>query len=124
MSHGNVTAYEYIFGEAPIKIEEPMLLTLEDSSVEPSNQDDEICLDLDLDIDDVKDNDDTVDIDWGDLVIEESDGATEIDWGEGDHVDLSAQIVLEDSGTSGGIATGNEAFSVLDNKRSVTYTHC
>ena len=50
--------------------------------------------------------------------MEESDTA-EIDWGvtSGEADDLSAQIVLEDSGTAGGVATGNEAFSVLDNKR-------
>ena len=77
-------------------------------------------IDLDLDLDDVKEDinaaGDAEDIDWGDLVIEESDTA-EIDWGVGNDDDLSCQIVLEDSGTSGGVATGNEAFCVLDNKR-------
>jgi len=121
MSRGNVTAYEYIFGDAPLKIEEPMLFSLESEDT-ADEQDQEICLDLDLDLnlDAVKAvEDDTLeDIDWGDLVVEESDTA-EIDWGvtSGEADDLSAQIVLEDSGTAGGVATGNEAFSVLDNKR-------
>ena len=123
LSKGNVTSYEYIFGDAPLKIEEPVLLSLESEDLtQECNDSDEICLDLDLDLDlDVKkdasiDDNETPDIDWGDLVVEETDTG-EIDWGIGDAEDLSAQIVLEDSGTSGGVATGNEAFSILDNKR-------
>ena len=50
MSRGNVTAYEYIFGDAPLKIEEPMLLSLESEDA-ANDQGQEICLDLDLDLD-------------------------------------------------------------------------
>ena len=45
MSRGNVTAYEYIFGDAPLKIEEPVMLSLE-TKENPVTADDEICLDL------------------------------------------------------------------------------
>ena len=47
MSRGNVTAYEYIFGDAPLKIEEPVMLSLE-TEENPVTADDEICLDLGL----------------------------------------------------------------------------
>ena len=113
LKNGNVTAYEYVHGEAPLKIEE---LNLFEGQDDDGDNDDggEICLDLDpVDLE-VGDSEVNADIDWGDIVVEDSPGQ-DIDWSAVD--DISSNIVIEESGTSGGVASGDEAYLILDNRR-------
>jgi hypothetical protein len=113
MAKGNVTAYEYIYGEEPLKVEEPVLLT---STPDASDDDPEgITLDLDtVGIDDDACDLAVEDIDWGDITVEDPES-------EMDCVavveDVCSEIVIEESGTTGGIATGDEAYLLLDNRR-------
>ena len=117
LEKGNVTAYEYIHGEAPLKIEASTWLS--NLMVEEEKGEDAgICLDLeavDLDLD-VSEPTELGEIDWGDEGVAGEGGlpTDAIDWGD---EDISAQIVVEDSGTSGGVATGSEAMTILDNLR-------
>ena len=91
LKNGNVTTYEYIYGEAPLQIDEPILIK-DDNSVEIDTGN--ICLDLDdLDLEVDSKNEQ---IDWGDIVVEEN-SSNEIDWGAID--DISTQIVIEETGT-------------------------
>ena len=120
IEHGNKTAYEYIHGEAPLKVEEPIFLQHKDNCEEATG---EISLDLDpIDLD-VSVEDTTsagvdLEINWGDDDIE-----VEIDWGcttDGGDIDdglMASQIIVEESGTAGGLATGEEAYTLLDNRR-------
>lgn len=115
MDKGNVTAYEYIHGEAPLTIEEPQLINDTDDNDEPmANADIDLEIDLDLDVDSAN-NEEPIEINWGDDLEVGNDN---VDWSIDDvSEDLSNQIVIEESGTLGGKATGQEAFSLLDNKR-------
>ena len=113
LKNGNVTAYEYVHGEAPLKIEE---LNLFEGQDDDGDNDDggEICLDLDpVDLE-IGDSEVNADIDWGDIVVEDNPGQ-DIDWSAVD--DISSNIVIEESGTSGGVASGDEAYLILDNRR-------
>ena len=88
LKNGNVTAYEYVHGEAPLKIEE---LNLFEGQDDDGDNDDggEICLDLDpVDLE-VGDSEVNADIDWGDIVVEDSPGQ-DIDWSAVD--DISSNI--------------------------------
>ncbi len=77
-----------------------------------------ICLDLDsVDLDlEAPAAIEEGDIDWGDIAVDSEEPIT-VDWSAVDDDDLSSQIVLEDSGTAGGVATGTDAFCILDNLR-------
>lgn len=112
MRSGNTTVYEFLYSEAPLSIEEPALqITLEDpkAAVEEEGAGG-------IDFGDEADNVETVeegDIDWGDVQLEEGGGGGEqqIDF------DISLEesgIVVEGGGMSGGVARGEEAFTVLD----------
>ncbi|KAF5296397.1 hypothetical protein FQA39_LY12516 [Lamprigera yunnana] len=106
---GNTTTYEYTYGEKPISIKAP----------EPPKEK-EAKVEMGIDFGD--------EIDFGDNIQIPSD-KNEIDWGisnteDGfeivEHCDLDVNldetgIVVERSGNDGGIACGNEAYSVLDN---------
>ncbi|XP_025208456.1 CDK5 regulatory subunit-associated protein 3 [Melanaphis sacchari] len=86
LNNGNSTYYEYLYGEKPSKIEEPVL-TIEE---------------------DVKDTTDDEEIDWGDL----ENPSEDIDYG----ISLEESgIVVENVQTDGSIARGNEALTLLDN---------
>lgn len=119
---GNTTTYEYTYGEKPISIEEPLLKIEIDDSDEEKNSD-EIDFGDDIDFGDVntETNIDFAvtpmsegDIDWGTL------NTIEDDFEIVDHVDLDINleesgIVVEKSGLDGGIAKGNDAYTILDN---------
>jgi len=86
LNNGNTTYYEYLYGEKPSKIEEP-IITIDD---------------------DVKDTTADEEIDWGDLDSTSND----IDYG----ISLEESgIVVENPQLDGSIARGNEALSILDN---------
>lgn len=128
--HGNVTTYEWIYGEAPIKIEKPQLeFNLED---ETESKEDQIDFgndggEIDFGVTDAIDfgsvdsggaDLETGDIDWGNLTTE--DTGANIDWGigESDGEIATVDIVLEDSGVEGGVARGDEALSILHNSKT------
>ncbi len=119
IEQGNKTAYEYIHGEAPLKVEEPIFLQHKNSGI--GEEQSEISLELDpLDLDVTVEGTSEFGVDeeinWGDDDIE-----VEIDWGstttDGDIDGLASQIIVEESGTAGGVATGEEAYTLLDNRR-------
>lgn len=106
--------YEYVYGEAPLSIEEPAL------NVEIDTQN----------------NGGAVEIDFGDFSLDDEAGGNEvqlevgdIDWGgialADDSAEINAQIdfnidieesgiVVEAAGCSGGVARHEEAFTILD----------
>jgi len=128
--HGNVTTYEWIYGEAPIKIELPQVefnLAEEKDTKEDQIDFGDEGVEIDFGVTDTIDFSDidsggadleTGDIDWGNLTTEDT-GAT-IDWGvgESDGDIATVDIVLEESGVEGGVAKGSEALSVLHNSKT------
>ncbi|XP_042863658.1 CDK5 regulatory subunit-associated protein 3-like [Penaeus japonicus] len=122
MEHGNVTTYEWTYGEPPCQIEE--------QQIEIDLDDDDHKTDADeIDFGDAGDTIDfssadielaedltTGDIDWGNLSTEEPQT---IDWGaDGDDKVATVDIVVEDSGVSGGVAKGTEALTLLYNPKT------
>lgn len=102
------------FFPAPLTVEEPSLINLEEET--PEETPGEISLDLDLDLDlDPSTEAGEAEINWGDVDMDTTED-TNVDWSAVDD-DLSSQIVIETSGTEGGSAVGQEAYSLLDNKR-------
>ena len=128
MEHGNLTTYEWIHGEAPLRIEEPDYdFGAEDCDDIAEN----INVELDFDCIDVNPKDDQIteveldapaEIDWGDLeIVDDTATNIEIDWENIDGLDQKnddIDIVIEESGVEGGVARGNEALSILDNRRT------
>ncbi|KAK7068949.1 Protein of unknown function (DUF773) [Halocaridina rubra] len=117
IEHGNVTTYEYIYGEAPCKIEEPQLDIILEDDADNENGDgidfgDDITNSAEIDFSDNAGGD----IDWGDLT---ADQPVEIDWGIGEADDIKTDdIIIEDSGVAGGIARDTEAMSLLYNPKT------
>ncbi|XP_017892244.1 CDK5 regulatory subunit-associated protein 3 [Ceratina calcarata] len=120
---GNTTTYEWIYGEAPLSISEPV------SSIDLENDSEKKKVG---DVDNAGINFGDIDINdgidfGGDLNLE---AGGEIDWGDrnaeeavpGDidyNISLEESgIVVEAAGHEGGIATGTEAYTVLDNPRT------
>ncbi|KAK8733183.1 hypothetical protein OTU49_006511 [Cherax quadricarinatus] len=112
MEHGNVTTYEWLYGEAPCSIEEPH---------------------LEFSLDDETDKTESDQIDFGDGgTIDFGEASGEIDWGNLTEVNTqtvnwdvgeidnitTADIVVEDSGVAGGVAKDSEALSVLYNPKT------
>ncbi|XP_071533385.1 CDK5 regulatory subunit-associated protein 3-like isoform X1 [Panulirus ornatus] len=120
MEHGNVTTYEWLYGEAPCSIEEPQLhFALDDETDKtPSDQIDFGDGGGTIDFGDASgeidfgDNHTSGEIDWGNL----AEDSQTIDWGIGevDNVE-TVDIVVEDSGVAGGVAKNSEALSILLN---------
>ncbi|XP_033216908.1 CDK5 regulatory subunit-associated protein 3 isoform X2 [Belonocnema kinseyi] len=118
---GNTTTYEWTYGEAPLSIvESPLDISLDDDE----RQFDDTIDFGDNSVEGVNisglDLNDT--IDFGDVSLEEG----EIDWGdvnidqivEGEidyNISLESGIVVEADGNDGGVATGKEALTILDN---------
>ncbi|KYN03614.1 CDK5RAP3-like protein [Cyphomyrmex costatus] len=116
---GNTTMFEYTYGEAPTSIIEPSLnikLDKDESNKQSSVDDNTIDFgNLDLD----------KEIDFGEEVALDTGGV--IDWGdegaeqsvtEEIHSNISLEesgIVVETVGHEGGVATGSEAYTILDN---------
>lgn len=115
---GNTTTFEYTYGEVPVSIIEPPLCMQIDEaeSNERSSVDDVIDfgnlnLDGEIDFGEKIDLDAGGDIDWGDKGVEQS-AAGELDY----NICLEESgIVVEAAGHEGGIATGSEAYTILDN---------
>ncbi|XP_024883737.1 CDK5 regulatory subunit-associated protein 3 [Temnothorax curvispinosus] len=116
---GNTTMFEYTYGEVPASIIEPPLNIKadEDESNGRSSLDTNVIdfgnLDLQREIDfgEEVDLDTGDDIDWGDENAEQPTAA-EI------YCNISLEesgIVVEASGHEGGVATGSEAHTILDN---------
>lgn len=108
---GNTTVYQYVFGEPPLSVEEPVLNINKD--------DEEVLAVADIDFGDVGGEIDLEvgDIDWGNVDASSQDvqvDPIEIDFG--DSLEESG-IVVESTGCSGGIAKGNEAFTLLDSPK-------
>ncbi|XP_037948240.1 CDK5RAP3-like protein [Teleopsis dalmanni] len=132
---GNTTIYQYIHKEAPLSVEEPVLklnITNRNSSNSGVATENEI----DFGCDDNGGTSSTISaeiIDFGDLNLEnntvnydlsETEGA-EIDWGietsAADNVEVSFDvpieeygIVVEGVGMDGGVAKGEQAYTLLD----------
>lgn len=127
MERGNVTTYEWTYGEPPLSVEE-QALDFGDEEDGGNNEDnkEEGQIDFgdgDIDfssVDDVE-MDSGADIDWGNLDAAGPEEA--IDWGAAagsDSCDVIAGIVVEDGGVSGGVARDSEALSLLDNRKTRT----
>ncbi|KAJ9598386.1 hypothetical protein L9F63_010908, partial [Diploptera punctata] len=107
IEHGNTTTYEWTYGEPPLKIEEPPLNIVDEGEIDFGDLD----------------NGNVNEIDFGDVTLEEG----EIDWGmnvespeNNEEIDFNISldesgIVVESSGTEGGVAKDKEALTVLDN---------
>ena len=126
--HGNLTTYEWIHGEAPLKVEEPSYDFGEGKEENVTEKDVELdfdCLDLNTNSDQALGDvelDAPAEIDWGDLeMVDDINGNVEIDWDNVDGINQNenlVDIVIEDSGVEGGVARGTEALSILDNRRT------
>lgn len=106
---GNTTVYQYVYGEAPLSVEEPALnISKDEEEVVP-------VADIDFgDIDEADVNLEVGDIDWGNVEAEPQMEPIEIDFG--DSLEESG-IVVESAGCSGGVAKGNEAYTLLDSPK-------
>ncbi|KAJ3662318.1 hypothetical protein Zmor_006673 [Zophobas morio] len=124
IENGNVTTYQYTYGEKPLKIE-----------MEGDNSDKNT-------VEELNDAEEQIDfgdneIDFGDISVENNDfdfgEQPKIDWGGTpstdeefeivSHTDVEVSleesgIVVEKSGMDGGIAKGTEALTVLDNPKT------
>lgn len=120
---GNTTTYEWIYGEAPLSIVETALNVNLDDDEEENKASSEIDFGVEqeqeIDFGQLNEGGEIDfgaegDIDWGN--IESADGtAEEIDF----NISLEESgIVVEAAGIDGGIATGNEALTILDNPSS------
>ena len=128
IEHGNLTTYEWIHGEAPLRIEEPSY----DFGEEEEINDEKIEIEIDFDCIDLNPKCDQpltdmnleapAEIDWGDLeIIDDAGSNVEIDWDNIDGLENNeglGDIVIEDSGVEGGVARGDESLSILDNRRT------
>nr|CAH7750842.1 unnamed protein product [Callosobruchus chinensis] len=127
VEYGNTTTYEYTYGQKPVQIEEftPISdLKISDSDDVDTNEIDfggnddidfEINTDNSIDFGDVEVNEDQ-NIDWGNLDASEDD----FEIVSHEDVDLTLEesgIVVEKTGIDGGIASGEEALSILDNPK-------
>jgi len=125
IEHGNVTTYEWKYREKPISVEENVLVFEDeegegDGGGEIDFGDGEIDFggEAEIDVgggDEIDFGDSGAEIDFGDGEIDFGDGG-EIDFGDID-VDMSA-IVVEEGGLAGGVAKDDEAFTILDNRRT------
>lgn len=109
---GNTTVYQYVYGEPPLSVEEPVLSISKEEEVVPV---------ADIDFGDIggdgEINLEVGDIDWGNVEADPQEiqlEPAEIDFG--DSLEESG-IVVESTGCSGGVAKGNEACSLLDSPK-------
>ncbi|XP_035915025.1 CDK5RAP3-like protein [Anopheles stephensi] len=119
LAKGNTTVYEYVYGEPPLSIEEPPVQFVTQQA--DSQPGDDGAIDF---------GDDGGAIDFGDGNALDLDAPVElevgdIDWGAAEPVaddnvidfDISLEesgIVVEEDGNLGGVAKGDEAYTVLD----------
>jgi len=127
---GNTTTYEWIYGEAPLSINEPSLNFNLDDDDDNDNQNNTIDFGMSaIDGIDFNNLDLNGEIDFGnDIQLENAEGA--IDWGgvvddsepsvSADAIDFDISleesgIVVEAVGNDGGNASGSQALTILDN---------
>lgn len=109
---GNTTVYQYMYGEPPLSVEEPPLnIGKDEEDVVPTG-------DIDFgELDDGDVNLEVGDIDWGNVEAVPQDIQVEpVDIDFGDSLEESG-IVVESTGCSGGVAKGNEAYTLLDSPK-------
>lgn len=124
--HGDVTTYEWRYGEAPLRVEPPPCVISEEEEVpDQSGGADDGGIDFgdsEIDFGDSEidfGEDAAADIDWGGLEEEAADGGTALDAAALEAVgDAIADITVEDSGLEGGVARDSEALSLLDNPQT------
>jgi len=131
IEQGNVTTYEWKYGEKPLSVEEPLMQFDDDDAemelVTNNAAVDEIDFGEDnvIDFDEAEDNgidfgddiDDNGEIDFGDTeIVEYPDNDDRIDF-DIETIDTSS-IVIEEAGLQGGVARDEEARSLLDNRRT------
>jgi len=122
VEHGNVTTYQWKYGEKPISVEEPQLDIKDD--------DEENAADGEIDFGDGGEIDfgggDDIDFGGDEAEIDFGDSGAEIDFGDGGEIDFDIEgvdtstIVVEEGGMAGGVARDDEALSLLDNRRTRT----
>lgn len=122
VEHGNVTTYQWKYGEKPISVEEPQLDIKDD--------DEENAVDGEIDFGDGGEIDfgggDDIDFGGDEAEIDFGDSGAEIDFGDGGEIDFDIEgvdtstIVVEEGGMAGGVARDDEALSLLDNRRTRT----
>ena len=123
LKSGNTTVYEFLYSEPPLSVEEPEI-KIKIEEAENSKNDNEIDFgdgnaidfgdgnEINFDVgEDGEVNLEVGDIDWGGI---EGDGQA-----LGEDIDFSISleesgIVVEEAGTSGGVAKGDEAYTLLD----------
>lgn len=121
MEHGNVTTYEWTYGEPPCQIEEQQIeidLDDDDQKADAGEIDfGDVGGTIDFSTADIElaENLTTGDIDWGNLSTEEPQT---IDWGVDVNDVATVDIVVEDSGVSGGVAKGTDALTLLYNPKT------
>lgn len=109
-SNGNTTVYQFLYSEEPLSIEEPEFkINLDlDEKVELAGN--EIDFGAEIDFGGDEPNLEVGDIDWGEPIAE-ADNSDPIDF----NISLEESgIVVESGGQSGGIAKGDEAYTILD----------
>lgn len=128
IEHGNVTTYEWKYGEKPISVEEPQL-ELNDDPDEEENAEDAGEIDFGDDGGEIDFGGDDIDFGGGGDEIDFGDSGAEIDFGDaagGGEIDFDIEgvdtstIVVEEGGMAGGVARDEEALSILDNRRTRT----
>lgn len=111
---GNTTVYQYVYGEPPLSVEEPPLNINKDA-----DEDIVPVMPETIDFGDVEGGEvnlEVGDIDWGNIEeVEPQLEANEIDFG--DSLLEESGIVVESTGCSGGVAKGNEAYTLLDSPK-------
>nr|SVE70480.1 EOG090X07S9 [Daphnia similis]SVE71735.1 EOG090X07S9 [Daphnia similis]SVE72364.1 EOG090X07S9 [Daphnia similis] len=113
IEHGNTTVYEWRYGEAPLRIEEPVLFVEPEA---PVTTDDVVrAIDFGDAAVDFGSSDvelETGDIDWGQIdMLPDAHEAT-IDFSTTEEAELG--IVVQEAGVEGGVAKDNEALTMLD----------
>jgi hypothetical protein len=120
---GNVTTYEWKYGEEPLKIEPPVVnYEFQEDHLDADGADGGLDLDLDvgaIDFGDLGGGDgihlETGDIDWGGVEVSDDNAGQAIDFSI-DNLELdTSAITLEEDGVEGGIARNEEALTVMEN---------
>lgn len=113
-ANGNTTVYQFMYGEAPLSVEEPPLKLETDLDPHSASVGDN---DYNFDDGNEEINLEVGDIDWGDT---EPQGAEVVAEGADIDFEISLEesgIVVEQTGTSGGVAAGSEAYTLLDSPK-------
>lgn len=111
-SNGNTTVYQFLYSEEPLSIEQPELkinLDLDDEKIQETGEID-YGAEEEIDFGGAEPNLEVGDIDWGEPNLD-ADNSDPIDFS----ISLEESgIVVESGGQSGGIAKGDEAYTILD----------